>query len=73
MKTLNFKKYGLNVMDDVSRKYTLRMSRYLTQEERKDIRLLVPDTSPDWSAWKRKLESGEISTAIRRLERLKDF
>ena len=72
MEALNFKEYWLNVIDDVSRKYPLRMGRYLTQEEKKDIGRLVPDTTLDWSAWKRKLESGEISTAIKRLERLKD-
>ena len=58
-------------MDEVSwkkelaRKYPLRLGRYLTQEEREDIRRLVPDTGPDWSDRKRKLENGEISAAIR--------
>lgn len=51
-------------MDEVASKYPLRMGRYLTEEEREDIRRLVLDTGPDWSAWKRKLESGEISAAI---------
>jgi hypothetical protein len=51
-------------MNGLSRKYPMRMGRYLTQEEREDIRRLVPDTVPDWSAWKRKLESGEISAFI---------
>jgi hypothetical protein len=52
-------------MDKVLQKYPLRMCRYLTEEEREDIRRLVPDTGPDWSAWKSRLESGEISAAIR--------
>ena len=57
-------------MDEVSfkkklaHKYPLRMGRYLTQKEREDIKQLVPDTSPDWSAWDKKLKSGEISDAI---------
>ena len=52
MKALNFKEYWLNVMNDLSRKYPLRMGRYLTQEERDDIRRLCPDTGPDWTRWK---------------------
>jgi hypothetical protein len=60
-------------MDEVSwkkklaLKYPLRLGRYLTQEEREDIRRLVPDTGPDLSDWKRKLENGEIFAAIRRI------
>ncbi len=52
------------VTDEVAYKYPLRMGRYLTQEEREDIKWLVPDTGPDWSDWKRKLESREISATI---------
>ena len=55
-------------MDEVATKYPLRMGRYLTQEEREDIRRLVPNTRPDWGAWKRKLEIGEISAAINALK-----
>jgi hypothetical protein len=51
----------------LSRKYPLRMGRYLTQEEREDIRRLVPDTGPDWSALEKRLENGEISAAIRQI------
>lgn len=52
---------------ELARKYPLRLGRYLIQEEREDIRRLVPDTGPDWSDRKRKLENGEISAAIRRI------
>jgi hypothetical protein len=32
-------------------KYPLNMGRYLTQEEREDLRRRVPATGPDWSSW----------------------
>ena len=63
MEALNFKEYWLNVIDDVSPKYPLNMGRYLTPEEREDIKRLVPDAGPDWSELKRKLDSGEVSAA----------
>jgi hypothetical protein len=65
MEALNFKEYWLNVMDDVSHKYPLNMGRYLTPEEREDIKRLVPDAGPDWRELKRKLDSGEVSAACR--------
>jgi len=52
-------------MAEVLKIYPLVMGRYLTPEEREDIKRLVPDTGPDWSGWKRKLESGEISEAVK--------
>jgi hypothetical protein len=48
------------------KKYPLRMGRYLTQEEREDIRRLCPPTEPDWSNWKKKLENGAVSAAARK-------
>jgi hypothetical protein len=57
----------VNERNELLRKYPLNMGRYMTPEERENIRRLVPDTGPDWSDWKRKLENGEISAAIRRI------
>jgi hypothetical protein len=57
--------YSMNDKSEPLRKYPLNMGRYLTPEEREDIRRLVLDTGPDWSGWKRKLESGEVSAAIK--------
>jgi hypothetical protein len=48
------------------KKYPLRMGRYLTQEERENIRRLCPPTGPDWSNWKKKLENGAVSAAARK-------
>ena len=55
----------MDFSDEVKRKYPLVMGRYLTPEEREDIRRLVPDTGPDWSEWERRLDNGEISAAVR--------
>lgn len=60
-----FKSQMYAIMDEVRRKHSLKMGRYLTPEEREDIKRLVPDTGPDWSEWKGKLESGEVSAAIK--------
>lgn len=48
-------------------KYPLRMGRYLSQEEREDIRRLCPPAGPDWSNWKQKLESGIVSALVRKI------
>jgi len=53
------------MMDALLKKYPLRVGRYLTQKERKDIALLVPDTTLNWSDWGARLDGGAISTAIR--------
>ena len=52
--------------DKIKKKYPLRMGRYLTEEEREDIRRNWPNTRPDWSNWKKKLESGAVSAAVRK-------
>lgn len=55
----------MEFLDEVKRKYPLVMGRYLAQEEREGIRRLVPGTCPDWSAWERRLDNGEVSAAVR--------
>lgn len=53
-------------LSEIQKKYPLRMGRYLTQEEREDIKRLVPDSGPDWSGWKKLLVSGRVSAAVRK-------
>jgi hypothetical protein len=56
------------ILERLRDKYPLRMGRYLTDLEREDIRRSVPDTGPDWTDWKRKLESGEVSAACQAIK-----
>ena len=51
--------------DKIKKKYPLRMGRYLTEEDREDIRRNWPNTRPDWSSWAKKLMNGLVSAAIR--------
>lgn len=59
---------GMNERIELLKKYPFNMGRYLTDSERNDIRAMVTDSGVDWSEWKRKLESGEISDACQAIK-----
>jgi hypothetical protein len=58
----------MNEKIELPKRYPLNMDRYLTDSERNDIGAMVTDSGVDWSGWKRKLESREVSAACQAIK-----